>query len=102
MRSNRSAYQTHYAFVGDVPVGLCAHLPVREAKQAGRIVDENAFPDLWIRSDDGQDIEEIAFVGCAARNERISMRPIGAPEHAIGRYFDNGLGEGYHVEVGQA
>jgi hypothetical protein len=79
-----------------------AHLTRREAKQAGRIVNENAFPERFFWRDHGQEIEQIAFVGRAARHERISVRPIGTPDHTFGRCFDDRLGEGDHIQVRQA
>src|SRR3954469_2286223 len=81
--------------------GVCA-LWTREPKQAGRIVNEDAVPERLIWCDHGEEIEQIAFVGRAARRERISVRPIGTPNHAVWRRFDDCLGEGNHVQVWKA
>src|SRR5258707_213867 len=45
-----------------------------EPEQAGRIVDQDAMPQRRIRRDHGQEIQEIAFVGGAARREGVSVR----------------------------
>jgi hypothetical protein len=74
----------------------------RKPKQAGRIVNEDAIPERWIWGDHGQEVQQIAFVGRAAWRKRISVRPIGTPNHTVWRSFDNRLGEGDHVQVRQA
>lgn len=78
------------------------HLIRREPKQAGRIVNKDAIPERPIWRDYGQEIQQIAFIGRAARHERISVRPIGTPNHTIRRGFDERLSKGDHVQVRQA
>ena len=87
----------------DLCRGACGHAANRrEPKQAGRIVNEDAIPGRLIRCDHGQQIQQIAFVGRASRRERISVRPIGTPDHTVWRGFDDRLGERDHVQERQA
>src|SRR6187397_3105057 len=63
-------------------------------EQPRRIVDQDLLLQLGLRRKQGNEVDQIAVIG---HRLHIGMRPVGPPDHAIGRGLDDAARERYRV-----
>ena len=82
-------------------VSEAPRLSASVTEQTRRIVDENASPRRVVGREFEQQIEEIPVVRHSGGIEIGRMRPIAAPDHALGCGGDEGLGEWNDIGIGR-
>src|ERR1700733_15813484 len=89
------------AFVGSLP-SVCLIMAdsswlMSKSKQLGRIIDQHQLARAFIRRDLGDQVDQVAVIG---HGVVVRVRPVGAPDHALGRMRGEIARESYRIGIG--